>query len=123
MVKSALCNAAGFVLRSETKKQADWFRGSKTELRLFFKERRRLHNLCLSIKCEKDEEVCCSTLKVAKNVWFQMEVPKSKGGGMVARWFGDALDMQHGRREPVQVFVAVMKDEDGNTCNIPEQEQ
>lgn len=50
-----------------------------------------------------------------------MEAERGKNGGKVV--WKCIRDIQRGRRGLVPVTTAVVKDEDGNTCNTPEMEE
>ena len=97
VMKSALCEAAGSVLGSASKRQADWFRENEALLRPLFEERSRLYALWLSTGSERDKRKFAGArraarraVRMAKNGWFQMKLWKQKEGRMVEKWFGDA---------------------------------
>ena len=130
-MKSALCEGAGSVLGSASKRQADWFRENEVQLRPLFEERSRLYALWLSTGSERDKRKFAGArraarraVRMAKNAWFQMKAMDAEremnGGKVVWRCI---RDIQHGRRGLVPVRTAVVKDEDANTCNTPEMQQ
>ena len=78
VMKSALCEAAGSILGSASKRQADWFRENEAQLRLLFEERSRLYVLWLSTGSERDKRKFAGArraarraMRMVKNAWFQ----------------------------------------------------
>lgn len=78
VMKSALCEAAGSILGSANKRQADWFRENETQLRPLFEERSRLYALWLSTGSERDKRkfararrAARRAMRMVKNAWFQ----------------------------------------------------
>ena len=122
-MKAALCEAAGSVLGTACRRQGDWFEVSGSELRL--EERGRLQILWLSTGRERDKKkfvnahrIVRQTVREAKNAWFQKKALEAERG-----WNGGKIvwhcikSMQHGRRGLVPVRMAVIRDENGNSCS------
>jgi hypothetical protein len=63
-------------------------------------------------------------MRLAKNTWFQKKASEAErgrnGGKLVWRCI---RDIQRGRRGLVPTRSTIVKDEDGNVCSTPEEQQ
>ena len=130
-VKSTLCESAELVLGRAKRRNPDWFQESSHLLKPLFEERNRLYTKSLGTGREDDERKFLRMrrearrgAREAKNDWFlrtATEVQRGRHGGKVVWWC--IRDIQRGRRGLVPRRSAVVRDKDGNTCTILEQQQ
>ena len=100
-------------------------------LRPLFEERNRLHALWLNTGSDRDKRkfVTARTkarqaVREAKNTWFQMKALEAERRRNNGKGIWKCIrDIQHGRRGLIPTRTAVVKDENGNSCNTPELQQ
>ena len=66
VLKSALCDAAKDELGYENRKQPDWFRESKKDLKILIAERNRLYALWISTRLERDRKKHARARRLAR---------------------------------------------------------
>ena len=80
VMKSALCEAAGSILGSARKRQADWFRENEAVLKPLFDERSRLHALWLSTERRDRKKFVGARRAARRAAWFQKKASEAKRG-------------------------------------------
>lgn len=113
------------------RRDPDWFHESSHKIKPLLDERNRLYSKWIGSKKDSDKKKFLKmrrdarrTMREAKNEWFSKkaaEAQKGRHGGKVV--WSCIRDLQRGRRGLVPVRTAIVKDEDGNPCKTPEQQQ
>ena len=131
VLKSALCDTASSIVGHAHKREADWFRDSEAELRPLFEERSKMHALWLGTGQPRDKRKFMmarrsarKAVREAKNKWFQVKAAQAMRGRNNGKVVWKCIrDIQRSRRGLVPVRTPTVKDENGNPCVTPEQQQ
>ena len=130
-MKEALMGAANATLDVDKRYHPDWYKETVPELKPILEERNRFFETWLNSGQDRDRQKFCRAhrnsrraMRTAKNEWFVKKAQEAErgrnGGKLVWRCI---RDLQHGRRGLVPTRSATIRDEEGNSCYTPEDQQ
>ena len=131
LVKSALCESAESTLGRQTKRSPDWYRESEANLEPLYDKRNQLYLKWLSTGKDGDLKEfrrarveARQATREAKNAWFLRKAKEAQAGRNGGKIVWKCIrDIQRGRRGLVPVKCACVRDEEGNMCNTPKEQQ